>query len=181
MENWKPVVGYEGLYEVSDLGRVKSLNWQNRGFERCLYLKPHNKGYLQVELYKNNTAKMFMVHRLVALAFLPNPHNFPQVNHKDENRKNNAVCNLEWCDQSYNVRYSMERRETPQVVNNYSPKYQKRIDKKIVQLSLDGEPVKTWSNSREIFKETGMSDWSISECCRGNRNKAYGFKWQYAN
>ena len=89
-EIWRDVVGYEGLYQVSNKGNVKSLNWKNRGYERNLYLKPHNKGYLQVELAKDGKKKCFVVHRLVAIAFIPNPHKHPQVNHIDENKRKQA-------------------------------------------------------------------------------------------
>lgn len=181
-EIWKDVVGYEGLYQVSNMGNVKSLNWRNEGYAKNLWLKPHNKGYLQVELAKNGAKKCFVVHRLVAVAFLPNPYDYPQVNHKDENKRNNCVDNLEWCDASYNATYSLKRHE--KFYNG------KRIAKRrnsshsnqpIIQMTLDGKAVKTWKNSRLIFLETGMSDWSISECCRGKRKTAYGYKWRYAS
>lgn len=184
MENWKPVVGYEGLYEVSDLGRVKSLNWRNRGFERCLYLKPHNKGYLQVELAKDGAKKMYTVHRLVATAFVENPNGYPLINHKDENKLNNKAENLEWCTSSYNARYSIEKHpERTQGRSGRKGCHYKGInsEKQIVQTTLDGTEIRVWENSRTVFLETGMSDWSISECCRGNRHKAYGFKWHYAS
>ena len=182
MEIWKPVVGYEGFYEVSNLGNVRSLNWGNRGITKNIYLKPHNRGYLQVELHANGRRKMFTVHRLVAEAFIQNEHGFPQVNHKDENKTNNAVDNLEWCTASYNARYSMEIHPDRVTNRNYvgNGKHKRRNNKKIEQISMDGKLIKTWDNSREIFVKTGMSDWSISECCRGNRNKAYGFMWRYA-
>lgn len=185
METWKPVVGYEGLYEVSDLGNVRSLNWHNEKYARNLWLKPHNKGYFQVELVRNKEKKMHMVHRLVAIAFIPNPLNLPQVNHKDENKKNNAVENLEWCDNRYNVKYSMIRhpdRAANRIYTNSKrgTTYKRKLSMPIYQCGLDGEIIRKWENSREIFVKTGMSDWSISECCRGKRNKAYGFKWRYA-
>lgn len=182
METWKPVVGYEGLYEVSDLGNVRSLNWKNKGYARNLYLKPHNKGYLQVELFNNGIKKMLTVHRLVAEAFIPNPNCYPQVNHKDENKRNNKSENLEWCTSSYNATYSMELHPDRASHKYYksTEKYNRRNDKEVNQFSLSGEFIKTWNNSREIYTTTGMSDWSISECCRGNRKKAYGFMWSYS-
>lgn len=170
-EIWKDIPGYEGLYQVSNLGNVKSLNWRKTGNPRNLWLKPHRKGYLQVELAKNGIKRLFLVHRLVAEVFVPNPFSLPQVNHKDEVKTNNAVENLEWCNASYNAIYSLKR----------SPSKRKRQGKKICQCSMDGELIKTWNDSRTIFLETGMSDWSISECCRGNRKTAYGYKWQYAS
>lgn len=182
-EIWKDIVGYEGLYQVSNIGNVRSLNWKNCGYAKNLWLKPHNKGYYQVELVKNKKKKTFVVHRLVSIAFIPNPENLPCVNHKDENKQNNCVENLEWCDYKYNNRYSMNLH--PERYNGLhrksTPKYGKRKCYSIVQVSLNGEIVREWENSRTIFLETGMSDWSISECCRGNRKTAYGYKWQYAS
>ena len=182
-EIWKDVVGYEGLYQVSNMGNVRSLNWKNCGYTRNLWLKPHNKGYFQVELVKNKKKKTFVVHRLVSVAFIPNPDNLPCVNHKDENKQNNCVDNLEWCDYGYNNRYSMNLHPERYVGihRKPTPKYGKRKCYPIIQISLNGEIVREWENSRAIFLETGMSDWSISECCRGNRKTAYGYKWQYAS
>lgn len=176
-EVWKDVVGYEGLYEVSDLGNVRSLNWGKRGFAKNLYLKPHQHGYLQVELFKNGTRKMFMVHRLVAIAFIPNDNDLPLINHKDEDKKNNHVDNLEWCNNRYNVCYSLERHERimPKTRNG------KRKAYRVIQCDLDGNPIQEWENAREVYRETGMSDCSVTSCCIGKRKTAYGFKWRYAN
>ena len=184
-EVWKDVVGYEGLYQVSNFGNVKSLNWKNTGTQKELWLKPHNRGYYQVELAKDGKKKCFMVHRLVAVAFVSNPNGFPQVNHKDENKRNNCAENLEWCSQSYNTIYSLKRHPERNAKNGGHRKGCRfkgaNSDKHIIQLTQDGELVKEWICSRDIFLETGMSDWSISECCRGNRKTAYGYKWQYAS
>ena len=115
IEFWKPVVGYEGLYEISSFGRVKSLpkyvNASHRGFvgKRLLpekIMKPSNCfGYLIVALRKDGKYKKIRVHRLVAQAFIPNPENLPCVNHKDENTLNNKIENLEWCTHEYNDNY----------------------------------------------------------------------------
>ena len=109
MEEWRDVKGYEGLYQVSNKGRVKSLNRidsrGNKVNEKILRPGKRNN-YLFVNLYKNGKRKLYDIHRLVAQAFLPNPDNLPVVNHKDENKLNNNVENLEWCTQAYNVNYS---------------------------------------------------------------------------
>lgn len=104
-EVWKDIDGYDGLYQVSNMGRVKSFKW---GKERILKPYETGNGYLRVELQ----SKPFKLHRLVAQAFIPNPDNLPFVNHKDENPKNNMVDNLEWCDNKYNINYgtTQERR-----------------------------------------------------------------------
>ena len=111
-EIWRPVKGYEGLYEVSNYGRVRSLNY-HRKKGRVFLMKPcvGRAGYYQLILRKNGGKITAVVHRLVAEAFLPNPDNLPCVNHKDENKENNAVWNLEWCTFKYNTNYgtAMER------------------------------------------------------------------------
>lgn len=104
-EYWRPVVGYDGLYMVSNLGRVKSLNYMHTGKEHLLRLLKNGGGYLQVDLWNCGKMKRYSVHRLVAMAFIPNPDNLPQVNHKDEDKLNNCVDNLEWCDGKYNSNY----------------------------------------------------------------------------
>lgn len=116
MEEWKEVPGYEGLYEVSNTGNVRSLikNKIIKGFiNRC--------GYRLVGLTKNGIFKRFQVHRLVAQAFIPNPDNLPQINHKDENPSNNMVDNLEWCDATYNINYGArtDRVKKTQIENGY--------------------------------------------------------------
>ena len=108
-EIWKDILGYEGLYQVSSFGRVRSLDKydsMNRFYEgRILKLFADRLGYLSVVLYSNSKRKHYLVHRLVAEAFIHNPDNLPQVNHKDENPSNDNVENLEWCDGKYNVNY----------------------------------------------------------------------------
>lgn len=113
-EIWKDIPNYEGLYQVSNLGRVKVLDrYVNSGIKdnnkvkrKEQILKQYMKrGYFQVTLIHNNQRHYFNVHRLVAIAFIPNPNKYPQVNHKDENKLNNFVDNLEWCDAKYNCNY----------------------------------------------------------------------------
>lgn len=103
-EIWKDIKGYEGKYQVSNLGRIKVLNYKRSGQEHIMATK-NNKGYCEIRLAKDGKRKDFIVHRLVAQAFIPNPNNLPQVNHIDENKTNNCVNNLEWCTQAYNNSY----------------------------------------------------------------------------
>ena len=130
-EIWRPIKGYEGLYEVSNLGRIKSLPRKQvifHGKERIYYERGEyifNTGgqlsrYLTVTLKKDGTRRSVQIHRIVAQAFLPNPNNLPCVNHKDENTLNNAASNLEWCTYAYNLNYSRNRRRnsTPKAPKN---------------------------------------------------------------
>ena len=103
-EEWKPIDGYEGLYEISSKGRVKSLPKCGRN-ARILFEGYNKYGYKSVVLCKNGIYKRYLIHRLVATAFIENPKNLPEVNHRDENKENNRVENLEWCDHRYNINY----------------------------------------------------------------------------
>lgn len=188
-EIWKDIDGYEGLYRISNFGNVLSLNYRKHGYAKLLTPKKSNSGRLWVELIKDGKKKQMLIHRLVGMAFIPNPDNLPQINHKDENPKNNRVDNLEWCTYHYNMLYTISRHPEKYpyasgAVTRKKPEKERKIGKrmgfKINQYSMDGEFIKQWENSRTIFLLTGMSDWSISECCRGKRQKAYGFKWRYA-
>ena len=180
-EVWKDIVGYEGRYQVSNLGNVKSLRYGGRSEARNLIPKCNNTGRLWVELIAKGKKKCMLIHRLVAMAFIPNPNNYPQINHIDENPKNNRVDNLEWCTCAYNNAYYRERHPSKPKERVPTSRYGRRLDKRVQQFTVDGNLVKEWPNSRTIALETGMSDWSISECCRGKRKTAYGYIWHYAN
>lgn len=160
MERWTDIKGYEGLYLISDLGNVKSLGNNKTRKEKTLRLIILN-GYLIVCLSKNGERKNYYVHRLVAEAFLPNPNNLPEVNHKDENKKNNNVENLEWCDRQYNIDYSNA--------------------KQVGQYDLNGNLINVWKSTHEIERQTGFHQSNISACCRGERyyKTAYNYCWQY--
>ena len=162
-EIWKDIEGYEGLYQVSNLGRVKSLR-------RNIILKNkiESNGYERVVLSTNNNPKDYSVHRLVAIAFIPNPNNYPIVNHKDENRTNNCVDNLEWCTQKYNVNYGtgIAKRARSQ-------------SKKVLQLKPDGTFVKEWESTMAVQRNLGFGQSHIVAVCNGKRRIAYGYLWKY--
>ena len=164
-EIWKDIDGYEGLYQVSNLGNVKSLNYRRTGKERIL--KPGNNGlgYLFVILCNNGKLKHFKIHRLVAKAFLENPDNKSDVNHKDEDKTNNNVDNLEW----------MTRLEN----NNYGTRNE-RSSKSVIQYSLKGEFIRKWPSVIQIQRDLGFSQGNISQCCNGKLKTAYGYIWKYA-
>lgn len=167
-EIWKDIKGYEGLYQVSNLGRVKSLR-------RNIILKQGiTCGYERVVLYTNNSYKNFLIHRLVAHAFIPNPDNLPQVNHIDENKLNNCADNLEWCDSKYNSSYGTRRKRISQrLLNN------KNKSKIVLQYSLEGIFIKEWKSTRDAQRNLGFNQSYISKCCRGKQAYAYGYIWKY--
>lgn len=188
-EIWKDIEGFEGLYQVSNLGNVKSLNYSCRGYAKNLTPKLNCKGYLWVILYNGSKTKCTLIHRLVGNAFLENPHNLPFINHKDENPLNNCVDNLEWCTGSYNVLYSLSRH--PERSAKYKhPNYKRRNrksgkpykhTKQIAQYTKDGEIVATYANPLEASLRNGWRTSSLISCCEGKRKTAYGYCWQYAN
>lgn len=174
-EIWKDIKGYEGLYQVSNLGRVKSLDrWRpvtektlKKGYKpkmtKGTILKPSKlkKGYLQVSLQKNGKKKWKRIHQLVAETFIPNLNNYPIINHKDENKQNNLVSNLEWCDYEYNIRYSMA--------------------KKVIQYNLDNNVIKIWDCIIDASNKLKIPTTNISKCCKGIRKSVGGYKWEYYN
>ena len=162
-EIWKDIPEYIGLYQVSNLGRVKSIkNCRNR------ILKNHRRvdGYYSVNLSKNNKVNCIRVHRLVAEAFLPNPNNYPIVNHKDERPSNNCVDNLEWCTPKYNINYGTCREKMSKTRTG---------NKRIVQCSEDGKVIKIWT-IEELIKNRTYDKKSVIRCCK---NKYKGFCWKY--
>lgn len=174
-EKWLPVVGYEGLYEVSNYGNVKRLpiiQTTAKGVKRRLkgHLVPIYKKarYLYCDLTSNRTTKHHRVHRLVAEAFIPNPKKLPEVNHKDENKENNHVNNLEWCDRLYNARYGHGRE-----------KVAKALGKPVEQYDLSGNFIKEFPSISQCARQTGYNISFLSNCCNGKYKQAYGFVWKF--
>lgn len=165
MEIWKPVKGYEGLYEVSNAGRIKSVcagRWKTTIIRKLVVDKD---GYLTVNLKSNGKYRCLKVHRIVAEAFISNPDKLPQVNHIDENKQNNAVSNLEWCTCKYN--------------NNFNDR-PKRFMKPVEQLTVDGEIIKRFDSVNDAARSIGVNPASISGVLSGRRVKTGGYKWRYA-
>lgn len=166
-EIWKDIKGYEGLYQVSNYGNVKSLNYKGHKSEHLLSKLPGE--YKRVTLYKNKCKKTITIHRLVAQAFIPNPNNYPQVNHKDENKYNNCVNNLEWCTHKQNMNYGTKQDRESQIKTKYH----------VLQYDLQGNLIKKWFNLREIILNTNYKKITIMYCCRGKLKTAYGYVWKY--
>lgn len=166
-ENWKPVEGYEN-YEVSDFGRVKSSNC-------ILKLRKDKYGYLRISLRKNRMLKTFTVHKLVATAFIPNPDNLSQVNHKNEDKTDNRVENLEWCTPKYNNSYGTRIERLVQSKTNG------KTSKPVLQFSKTGDFIQEWPSLNEIKRVLGFAISGIYKCCLGrpHYNSAYNFIWRY--
>ena len=181
MEIWKDIEGFEGRYQISNLGNVMSLNYQLKGYPSLLTPKVNNHGYAWVDLWKNGKSYPLQVHRLVAKAFIDNPNNNPLVNHKDENPLNNNATNLEWCTRSYNVRYSMNlhplRTKTRKPRKHGAYIY----SNKVRQIDIDtGKVIRDYDYicdaTRALQKR---NDFGIRQCCLGKRKTAYGYKWEF--
>lgn len=142
-ERWLPVAGFEGYYEVSDHGRVRSVD--------------------RVVTFK------YGVHRLVATAFIPNPDNLPEVNHKDENKNNNRVENLEWCDRQYNNTYGTAKMRA--AITQGKP---------VLQLDENGEIINAWPTAGMAAAFTKATQGGIDGCCRGENKTSGGYGWRWA-
>lgn len=181
-EIWKDIPGYEGLYQVSNLGRVRSLDkivycTNQYGTKatrlrksKIFSLAKQNNGYL-IATINRKTKK---VHRLVAMTFIPNPDNLPQVNHKDGNKENNNVDNLEWCDQIYNMKHAVK--------NNLFHKYFGKDNWQSIAVECYKENYsKIYYSIREAERETKIKHQSIIRCCKGKQLTAGGYQWRYVN
>lgn len=169
-EIWKDVKGYEGCYQVSNFGNVKSLNYMKTGKEKVLKVRKDKYGYLTVNLSKDGKKKHYTVHRLVATAFLPNPNNLLQVNHIDEDKTNNTVFNLEWCSNEYNHKYGTINKRIA-ISNTNHPKKSKKV--------ICVETGKIYPSTHQVQRELGFSRGNISSVCAGRYKTAYGFHWRY--
>ena len=197
-EIWKDIEGYEGLYQVSSQGRVKSKcryvnnRWGNNKKpvnEQILKPKTNKGGYYSVNLFKDGKYKTRLVHCLVAKAFIPNPDNLPQVNHKSEVRTENFVENLEWCDSKYNNNYGTRNKKLSEkrkgfhfsgdslkAIRNGSKKRRKMV----IQCNMDGDELCYWFSATSCYKETGFDSTLICRVCKGIYKQAYGYIWKYA-
>ena len=175
-EEWRDVVGYEGRYQVSSMGRVKSLKrkfidkiGRERYVKEC-FLKPgaDRGGYLRVGLCDGEKRKTFKVHRLVCEAFHENPDNKPQVNHINEIKTDNRASNLEWATARENSNFGTR-----------NERLGKAQSKPVAQYAQDGELIKVWPSTMEVERQAGFSNGNISQAANGKYKHAYGFIWKY--
>lgn len=181
-EEWRPVPidEFKDFYEVSSFGRVRSIEHVQTRY-KSNYSQPYTvKGHILAQAFNvggykiahlsvNGYKKCLRVHRLVAMAFIPNPDNLPQINHKDEDKTNNRVDNLEWCSSNYNLSYGsrLER-------------ISKSVSKPVVMVSKDGKDLRTFKSIKDAHDNTGASNGNIWAVCNGRRNYAGGYAWRYA-
>lgn len=170
-EIWKDINGFEGLYQISNLGRIKALS-KKSGFlvrkEHILNPTIKENGYEQIDLQKNNEKTKKYIHRLVAEAFIPNLNNYPCINHIDYNKRNNNVSNLGWCTYSQNNSYSR-----CQIIGGLA----RRIP--VVQYDKQGNVIKIWDCATTASKELNILNTNITACCKGRCKSAYGYIWKY--
>lgn len=189
-EIWKEIPGFEGLYEVSNIGRVRSLD---RFVIDAYYSKGHiqkgrihkntlsKAGYYTTSLTdKNKIKKHHYIHRLVASAFIPNPNNYPVINHIDENPLNNNVSNLEWCTQKHNLSSGTVRERIAQTMSDNK---RKNASRPISQYTREGEYIRTYTSSGEVQRLYGWFAKNIDACARGYKRAptAYGYVWKFAD
>ena len=178
-EVWKDIKGYEGLYQVSNMGRVKSLGRMvaskkgSKQYRKERILKPwtNRGGYLQVTLCNGSNKRTApQVHRLVCKEFHKNPENKPEVNHINEDKLDNRACNLEWVTAKENINHGTR-----------TARMAKTRSKSVGQYTRDGKFVKIWQSPHEVEKLFGFAPNTISAAARGKRKTAYGFIWKYIN
>ena len=190
IEQWRTAVYdgeiYEGLYKVSNLGRVKNINYRNTGRERMM--NPENvKGYLRVGLIKNGKRNRCLVHRLVAFTFLENPENKPHINHKVEGKEGKSMnfvffnedgtidkerTTIEWVTPKENNDYGTHNERISKSMTNG------KLSKKVLQFTLDDEFVREWESTRECGRN-GFDQGAVARCCRGEQKTHKGFRWEY--
>lgn len=174
-EIWKPVEGFQGSYEVSNMGTVRSYK-QNRTDGKTTKGYENRKGYRVVLLYDGEGGKKwFPVHRLVAKAFLPNPHDLPQVNHKDEDKSNNRADNLEWCTNQYNARYGTKKERA-----GVSNRCCKTTPTPVYSVDRDGN-VRRYGSIGEAERATGLCHSNIVSVLKGRRKHSGNMKWFYGS
>ena len=184
-EVWKDINNYEGFYQISNLGRVKSLervvhrqhNHDLRVAEKILKNGTYPNGYKYARLHRDGKTENVLIHRLVAVAFIENKENLPIINHKDECKSNNSFDNLEWCNHT-NYGSCIAKMKA----NVDIQKRAEKISKHVLQLDIHGNVLKEWKSITEaeisINQKSGTGN--ISKCLRGKQPKAYGYIWRYA-
>lgn len=184
MEEYRDIKGFEGLYQVSNLGNVKSLErkvWCSRGRgyyktipEKIMKTYDNGYGYLFVYLTKDGEQEKCYIHRLVAEAFLENPENLPEVNHISEDKEDNRVSNLEWCSSKYNCNHGTRNRRIAEAMTNHP-----KLSKPVIAISKESGLILEYPSAHEASRQTGIAQSSIAECCQGKLKSCGGYYWMY--
>lgn len=179
MELWKPIKDFEA-YEISNKGRIRKGDKILKPFD--------NNGYERILLSNGKEKRKFLIHRLVAIHFIPTEDYSMEVNHKDTNKKNNNADNLEWVTTQQNIKHYISSKEgrmeylkktMSEIGKEHGKKNALKSQKPVRQLSLDGETIKEFPSARKAGEETGSSYKHISACCNGKRKTHNGFKWEF--
>lgn len=187
MEIWKDIKGFEGLYQISNYGRVKSLKREVRCGKSTRIIKEkikiignHNMGYQVVNLFKESKCYPHLLHSLIAAYFIPNPNNYPEVNHKNGIKTDNRIDNLEWVTYSMNIKHAydtgLREKKSPSQGKLGAKNH---LSKPIAQYDLTDNLIKKWSCSKEVWRETGLNHHVVRSCANGVVKTAYGFKWKF--
>ena len=189
-EIWKDIAGFEGKYQVSNTGKVKSLErtvWNGKGYykipEKILEGYDNGYGYLCVKLCKEGKRKQYRINRLVAQAFLENPQNLPEVNHKDENKYNNCVENLEYCNRSYNINYGTgNKRRAKKLAEKVAEELRNDLkrSKPVIGINKVSGLILEFPSLMEAERQTGIANSNICACLKGRYKSAGGYTWHYA-
>ena len=186
-EIWKDIEGYEGMYQVSNMGNVKSLNYNHTGKEKILKVKKDRSGYLRVHFYKGAENKWYLVHRLVATAFLENPEGYKEINHINEIKSDNRAENLEFCSRLYNLTYNGRAEKIGEKLKGrkFSEEHKKKIaekkNKPVFSVDKESGLIMWWKSAKEAERCTGIAKQSICNCLKGRQKSAGGFYWYYAD
>ena len=198
-EIWVDIEGYEGYYQVSNMGRVRSVErtvWDNRGYyktvhEKILRTRKNGYGYVLITLNQAGKSKTYTVHRLVASAFLDNSDNLPEVNHKDEDKQNNCADNLEYCSRSYNNTYNgrakkagkkaSEKLKGRKQSEECIKKRAEKLSKPIIGIDRVTGLIVEFQSAHEVERQLGIAQQSICACCKGKQKTAGNFYWMYSN
>lgn len=172
-EIWKDIEGYDGIYEISNFGNIKTRRRQgSKGGLLSPYKRPD--GYYEVNLRKDNNSKLFLLHRLVAETFIPNPKKYKYINHIDGNKKNNKISNLEWCTFQHNMIEAYRIGLNPKRYGKKNPNHHS-----IVQLDMNNNFIKEWDYIRIASLTLKIPEASISDCCRKKHKSTHNFKFIY--
>lgn len=190
-EIWKDVIGYEELYEISNLGRMKhkdtlvnDINNNRKIHIKERYMKPHlgKRGYYVYIVSKNNKKKHLPIHRLIATHFIQNPNNYPVINHINGIKTDNRIENLEWCTYSHNSKEAFRLGlQKTNYENSRFKKYNDSIKKKINQYDMNMNFIKSWDSIQQASRELNICASHICRCCKGNIKSIKGYKWRYFN